>query len=293
MRSKDARLNPQGLARRDKGLMRCILPPFGMTVVSADLSSGEPTCTAHYSQDRNYYDAVFGMVKKEPYYTSDGLLKIGDIYLTTMSVSPLGKKTMLEVFQNTYNGVPFAQKWVEDEEYFTKNVLKKERALHKILALGLSYSMGPKKLVTQARDAGHAIDYPTAKAFYNAYWQLFEKVRFFGKRLEYVFKQKRFLVNQFGYRLVPDAEYKCLNYFIQSSVSGIMHVLCEKFFALAPWCRFITVIHDEVIFECPTPRLAEAKVLMQRAEESLNADLGWSVKVRVGWAEGGNWYEAK
>jgi hypothetical protein len=288
-----ARLNVQGLARRDEGLMRCIGPEPGMTVVSADLGSGEPTCTAHYSTDQNYYDATFGMVGKAPYYTPQGVLKIGDIYLTTMSVSPIGRDTMRQAFNERYGGLTFAEKWLEDEEFFTKKLLKKERQLHKILALGLSYSMGPKKLVAQARNSGHALPYKTAKEFFTAYWTLFKDVKVLGERLQALFKRQGYLVNQFGYRLVPDADYKCLNYFIQSSVSGIMHVLCEKFFALAPWCRFITVIHDEIVFECPTDRLKEAKVLMQDAEKSLNEDLGWTVQVRVGWAEGRDWFEAK
>ncbi len=287
-----AKLNVQGLARRDEGLMRCILPEPGHTVVSADLSSGEPTVTAHYSNDANYYDAAFGYVGKAPEYRGE-LLKVGDIYLTVMSVSPIGADTMRDAFHSTYGGVTFAEKWLENPEYFTKGELKKPRQLHKLLTLGLGYSMGPKKLVIQARDHGFTLPLSTAKAFYAAHWRLFSGVQALGKRLEATYAQRGYLVNDFGYRLKPDAPYKALNYFIQSSVSGIMHVLCEKFFSLCPYARFITVIHDEIVFECPTDRLAEAKVLMQNAESSLNADLGWGVKIRVGWAEGRDWYEAK
>jgi hypothetical protein len=288
-----AKLNVQGLARRDVGLMGTIVPDLGMTVVSCDLSAGEPTCTAHYSQDKNYYDATFGMVGKDPFYTDEGVLKIGDIYLTALSVSPVGGDLMREVFHSTYDGDTFAERWRKDSEFFTKGVLKKARALHKILALGLSYSMGPRKLVKSAYDAGYVLSLKDAKAFYAAYWSLFSGVQAFGKRLERLFAQRGYLVNDFGYRLIPDADYKCLNYFIQSSVSGIMHVLCEKYFSVCDFAQFITVIHDEVIMQIPTEKLELAKDLMKRAEESLNSDLGWSVRIRVGWAEGKNWYEAK
>lgn len=287
-----AKLNVQGLARKDKGFMSCIIPEEGTTLVSADLSAGEPTCTAYYSGDKNYYDATFGMVGQSPYYKGD-ILKIDDIYLTGMSVSPIGGAMLKEIVNSRYGTATFAEKWREDPEYFTKQLLKKERALHKILILGLSYSMGPRKLVKAAYDAGYIISLKTAQEFYKAYWALFSDVWDFGKRLERIFVNKGFLVNDFGYRLIPDAPYKCLNYYIQSSVSGIMNVLNEKFFSLCPFATYITTIHDEVLFEVPTPRLAEAKVLMQAAESSLNQDLAWSVKVRVGWAEGSNWYEAK
>jgi hypothetical protein len=286
------RLNVQGLARRDLGLMRAIVPDEGYTVVSCDLGSGEPTCTAHYSQDKNYYDATFGMVGKDPYYDNE-ILKIDDIYLTVMSVSPIGRDRMAEVFEGRYDGLTFPEMWRKNPEFFTKGLLKKERALHKILTLGLGYSMGPRKLVKSASDAGHVLPLKLAKDFYLVYWALFSDVQSFGKRLERLFARQGYLVNDFGYRLTPDADYKCLNHYIQSSVSGIMHVLCEKFFALCPYARFITIIHDEVIMEIPTHLLAEAKGIMKDAELSLNADLGWSVSIRVGWAEGKNWYEAK
>ena len=85
----DTKLNPQGLARKDRALLSAVLPSPGHTFVSCDLSSGEPTCTAHYSQDKNYHDATFGMVGIPPYYAKD-VLKIDNLYLTVMSVSPHG-----------------------------------------------------------------------------------------------------------------------------------------------------------------------------------------------------------
>ena len=286
-----ARLNVQGLARKDKGLMSAIVADPGMIAVSADLSAGEPTCTAWYSKDQNYYDACFGMVGKAPYYKGQ-ILKIDDIYLTTMAVSPIGQGVMREVYNEKWSGLTFAEQWAKDPEFFTKKVIKRERQLHKILCLAIAYGCGPRKMVKIAYDNGYSLDYKTAKEFYNAYWRLYPRVKAFGDRLEGIYSQRGYLVNDFGYRLVPDQPYKCLNYFIQSTVSGIMHVLCEKFFALCPWAEFLTVIHDEVIIEVPEGRLEDAKVLMKEAEKSLNADLGWTVQVRVGWAAGRDWFAA-
>lgn len=287
-----ASLNVQALARRNPKLMACIKADPGQVFVSVDLSSGEPTCTAHYSKDKNYYDAAFGMVGKDPYYDGD-VLKISDIYLTVLSVSPMGQAAMRKVFEASYDGRTFSEVWREDPDYITKKILKKERALHKTLTLGLGYSMGPKKLVRSAYDGGHDLPLKVAKAFFKAHWDLFNGVAQLGRALQSEYKARGFLVNDFGYRLVPDADYKCLNYFIQSTVSGIMNVLSEKFFTAAPYCQFVTVIHDELIFECPADRQDEARKAMDVACDSLNDDLGWDVRVRTGWAVGADFYEAK
>ncbi len=286
-----ARLNVQGLSRRDPGLMSCILPNPGNIVVSADLSAGEPTIASHFSRDKNYYAATFGMVGKEPYYDGD-VLMIDDIYLMVMSVSPIGKDVMRELFNTQFSGLSFAQQWVANADVI-KGMIKDQRALHKILTLGLGYSMGPKKLVKSAYEKGHVLPLKTAQEFFKAYWTLFAGVKDLGNRLEQKFKRDGYLVNPFGYRLIPDPSYKALNYFIQSSVSGLMHVLCAKFFALCPYAEFVTVIHDELIIEVPEHKQEEAKQLFYQAVDSLNNDLNWSVKIRCGWVTGGNWFTAK
>lgn len=298
--SQRVRLNPQGLARKDKPLMSALVPPPGCVFVSADLSAGEPTCTAHYSQDKNYYDATFGMVGKAPYYTDDGLLKIDNLYYTVMSVSPMGKKLVRELFHSTYNGSSFAERWPANEEYqgkpfqdWLKDQIKAQYAFHKIGTLGMGYSMGPRKFQTAAYDAGHVISFGEAKEFFRVYWALFADIGKFAKRCAHSAKTRGYLVNDFGYRLLPDKDYKAFNYFIQSSVSGIMHVLCNSFFILAAFCTFLLVIHDEVIFSCPKERVEEARAAMKAAEEALNNMLKWRVRVRVGFAVGNNLYEAK
>ena len=283
-----AKLNVQGLSRRDEGLMRCFVPDEGYTAVSCDLSAGEPTATSHFSQDKNYLNASFNMVGKEPYYDRDGVLQIDDIYLMVASVSPLAKDVMKDLFSAN-----FSEQWLDNADVIKKNK-DVNRPLHKALTLGLGYSMGPKKLVDTAFNSGHEISLSTAREFFNAYWKLFADVKKLGERLETQYLKQGYLVNPFGYKLTPDPSYKALNYYIQSTVSGIMHILCEQFFhKRAPWCRFITVIHDEVLFDCPTDRLTEAKQLMIEAETALNTLLGWTVQVRVGWEIGDDWYEAK
>lgn len=159
--------------------------------------------------------------------------------------------------------------------------------------LGLGYGMGAKKLVKQAYDAGEIVSLADAKAFFKVYWEIFSGMHVLGKRLEAQYKRQGYLVNDFGYRLIPREGYKCLNYFIQSSVSGIIAVLFQKFKYLCPWAKFVTVIHDELIYSLPIDRVDEAKALMYRAMASVNDDLKWTVKIRNGWSVGDSLFTAK
>lgn len=293
--TKIRKLPIQALSRKEAGLMSTLVADPGMVFVSVDLVSGEPTVTTHYSQDVLYRYASFDGIGVAPHYAHFNehyVLKIDDIYLMTMSVSPFGKQRMQEAFNAKYDGLTFAEQWLKDSEVI-KKVLKKERQLHKILALGLSYSMGPKKLVQTAYENGYVISFADAKKFFKLYWSLFDRVAQFGKLLQVEYKIKGFIVNQFGYRLVPEKEHTCLNYTIQSSVSGLINLISYTFFQLAPWVELVSVIHDELLLQVNADRIDEAKQCMEDAVAYVNKILNWSVNVRTGWVVGSNLYTAK
>lgn len=291
-KKKVYRLNVQGLARRDKGLMSCILDQPGHTTVSIDLSAGEPTVTAHFTGDANYKYATFDGVGKAPHYV-DSLLMVDDVYIMTASQSPIGSEKIKDAFYNKkFGGRTFAEQWLVDSEV-VKSALKETRTVHKILALALSYGMGPKKMVTSMYEKGYHLSFKDAKLFYDIYWNnTFPGIKRFSETMTARVMHAGYVVNPFGYRLTPEPR-NAFNAFIQSSVSGIMHVYTIKLFTAAPWARFITCIHDELLVSVPTERLEEFKHLRQLACDSLNDDLRWTTKVRVGWATGLNWYDAK
>lgn len=284
------RLNVQGLARRDKGLLSCITPDKGWTTISIDLAAGEPSCTSHFSQDKNYMHACFDGVGKAPYYQGS-VLMIDDIYLMTMSVSPIGKDKMRAAFEQRWPAGSFQDQWLADAEHI-KSALKKDRQIHKILALGLGYGMGAKKMSVSMYNVGFLLAQKDAKAFHTAYWQLFAGVKRLSDKLAARIEEDGYIVNPFGYRLTPDPR-RAFNYFIQSSVSGIMHVFTAKLMAAAPWCRFVTVIHDELLIDVPTERLEEFKRAKELATDSLNEDLKWTVAIRTGFVSGDSWFTAK
>lgn len=271
--------------------MACIVPDDGYRTVSLDLSAGEPSVTAHYSQDMRYRYATFDGVGQAPSYRN-GVLYIDDIYLMVMSVSPLGREAMARAFkEQAFGGVSFVDQWLKDPEV-VKSFFKKERQLHKMLALALGYGMGPTKMIKQAFDNGYIMDMKTARAFYQAYWELFSGVRALADRLARQIKSKGFIVNEFGYRMTPPP-HKGFNYLIQSTVSGIMHAFVAKLMAIAPYARFSTIIHDELVADVPECRVLEFRKAKEEATDSLNHDLGWTVAIRTGFAVGQNWFEAK
>ena len=295
--AKRINLNPHGMSRKSKGLMGAIKFDEGYTGVSADLTAGEPTCTAHYSKDENYYQACFGMIGKKPYYTPSGLLMLDDIYLMAASQSKImnAKERIKEAFHSTYDGGTFADLWVESEEkkeWLAKKVLGEIRPPFKAMALGIGYSMGPKKLVITAFENGSTISLKEAKEFINLYWATFPKVKRLADMLTYQFKKKGYLVNEFGYRMTPDSDHKCFNSFIQSTVSGIVNAISAKFFNGIDYAEYILPIHDEVLFQVKNGWMGDAHGRWNDCVGSLNQELNWSVQIRTGWATGLSWYEA-
>ncbi len=285
-KEKRARLNVQALARRDRRLVGCIHASTDTDIISIDLAAGEPSVTTHFSQDKNYRWATFDGVGKAPFY--DGrVLMIDDIYLMCMSVSPMGAGIIRKEFDTTN----FADIWLSDPESI-KSKLKKERQFHKILALGLGYGMGPRKMVNAAYDAGYLLSFSEAKEFHKAYWNLFHGVRVLSDKLAAQVERDGFIVNPFGYRGVPEPR-KAFNFFIQSSVSGIMHVFLAILAAKAPYMHLLTVIHDELLVEVPKDLLETFRKDKEAATKELNAQLGWSVDIRTGFAVGATWYDAK
>lgn len=293
VKSSSVRLNPQGLSRKYKPLMECIVADEGKSFVSIDLSAGEPSILAHYSKDPNYYAATFGMVGKKPYIDDSGILQISDIYLMGASVSPTGRG----IIRQEYEKGAF-DNWVEDEDSVKdKQPIKGVRKDHKAQILGMGYEMGPTKMVTQAHDAGQIVTLADAAAFHKAYWtELFPVIQKTKDILASQFKKQGYLVNRFGFLLRPDSPHKCLNYFIQSSVSGLMYALWVLIVKNTPDHLELLlegIIHDEFVIQVLDSDLQEMKQVIDDSVDELNAWLKWSVAIRTGWVVGKNFFEAK
>lgn len=293
MRDKRPRLNQQGLSRRSKSFMSCLLASPGHKIISCDVSSGEPSVIANYSQDPNYMQAVHGMVGKTPYYNEDHRLIIDDPYITTASVFPLWAKIVFDAFNSTYEGKRFCDMWVEDQSKVLVGPLKDTRIISKSNSLGILYGMGPKKMVEQIAGAGLELTLKQAKDFRELFYRIYPNIKKLSNKLETLNNYQGFIQNEFGYVVYPSKPHKVLNAVIQSTVSGIIAFLVKLFIEPNPWIKFISIIHDEILFEVEEYRINEARKTFYTSVDTLNKELNWTIPLRFGWVEGSNFYEAK
>ncbi len=101
------------------------------------------------------------------------------------------------------------------------------------------------------------------------------------------------IINKSGTETVASGEYLQAVEYENIAVSGIINCLCYKFFSVYPSAQFVTVIHDELIMQVPDHQLTTAKIALDQCVDSLNDELGWTTKIRCGWAPGKTLYEAK
>ncbi len=302
--------NLPALSRKDKSFMGCFLPDPGCAFISQDVIALEPTITAELSGDKRYLYATYNGIGKRPYYDDDGWLMIDDIYLMSASRFPSTKNVLWQIFHTGKfskvnkdwqykiggEGESFADVWLrlsDVEKDGIKDALKGPvRNFAKVACLGIGYGMGARKFRTTSEEAGTPIDHATAKGTINAYWDGYSGLKALRDTLSWTVKREGAIVNPFGYRCTPE-DYKAFNAYIQSSASGVLDVFILKLFSEAPWLKFVALIHDEVIYQCPLDRVEEARQVALQCEKSLNDDLGWSVPIRIGFKLANTFAEIK
>jgi DNA polymerase I-like protein with 3'-5' exonuclease and polymerase domains len=287
---REVNLNYQGLSRRNKSQQTCLLADTGNTLVFSDCDSAEPTVLAHYSQDPNYLAATVRMKGKVPYYNRDGLLVISDPYLMAGSRFNKWSSEIREVFEADYSGVKGFEMWVTKKSLITDDLLKDIRPKLKTLGLGTVYGLGPTNMVLFAAQNQFEMSKVEAKTFHTIFWDTFKYAKVLEKKLVVQYNSLGYIQNDFGYCLYPNKPHKVLNSLIQSSVSGIVDLLCFIFFKKCKYAKFQGILHDEIIFQAPTELLAEAKKLYYESVDELNKMLKWTVKVNFGWKESQTYY---
>lgn len=306
--ARDAKLNIQGIARRCEGLVSCILPQPGNVFIGMDLSAGEPTATAHYSQDKMYRYATLDGIGKAPYF-DNGILMIDDIYLMVMSQTPVGAPLIKEAWNKDWDGKTFVEQWLEKPKVI-KSHYDDMRQVHKMWTLAWLYLMGAEKMQQQTADQfGINMSVKECKEAIQNFWSVFTGVKALVRKCSGKASEKGYIVNDFGYRITfnrnasrdeslpRDNCHKACNYLIQSTVSGIMHVYTKFLFeeAADDWLdiKYVTCIHDEVVVECPVEDVALFQAAQDRAVKRLNDFLNWSVPIRVGFTVGETFYDIK
>lgn len=281
-KGKRGGLNLPAMSRKEGRFMSCIQADEDHLFVSQDVVSLEPTITSEMSQDPLYMYATVTGIGQRPKYVG-GILMIDDIYLMSASIFPTTTSLMYDIFHDHKmpTGLGFADQWLLDSEVckdYCKNLV---RNYSKVACLGIGYGMGHVKFYDTANESGMPISKKEAKGTIAAYWETYKNLAALRDGLAGTVRKTGFVVNPFGYRCTPEP-HKAFNAFIQSSASGVLDVYCLKLFHAAPWLKFVTLIHDEVIFMCPKNRVQEMQRVSDECIESLNQDLKWSVPIRFG-----------
>ncbi len=279
-------LNIQAISRRDKNLMSALLPPEGEVFISSDASSGEPRVITQLTKDKNYRAFTYDMVGKAPYYRGQ-ILMIGDIYLALAAVMP----GTAEVIRARFNEGVF-DKWVSDKDYVL-SVVKKQRTIAKPAELGLSYGMQGKKLARNLTESGHDTTEEEGYAIQRQRELLYPDIMRKAKQLAVAAEKQGCIYSLFGFRVGGVPGRKAFNATIQSSLNGVMALYLQYWLEEAPFLKFVTIIHDELIMSCPIPLVEDARRAKEIAQNRVNEVLCWDVTMDFGFVTGANLYEAK
>lgn len=289
----DGGVNIQGVSRKEKGIMGAMVADDGYVFVEQDLVSGEPTLITHYSQDPFYrYTNIDGRGKRP--FVKDGLLYIDDPYIAFGWVCDLYSEELKKAWNEGFDGVSFADQWLTDAEV-VKAKLKKWRSLWKMLVLALGYSMQSKKLQFQVKvQFGITLTDEKAKEVFDAYWKMFALVKKAsdGKKTE--FKRSGGMIpTPFGFLAWPKAGHAAFNQYIQAQISSIVTIIAREVMLRCSYARYVTVIHDAVIWMIPLDKVDAFKVILDTVNGWLNNYLQWTVDISTGFAVGKTWADLK
>lgn len=285
------RLNSQGLSRKQERLVKCIVADDGHLLVGQDIESAEPSIMAHFSQDTNYLYATRDGIGKDPYWNGN-LLMCDDVYIMFASSYPHGHKPIKDLWNKDKDY--FISQWHKDKEVITKGPLKSTRVPAKGSALGFGYGLGAKKNIIDTYEKfGIILSEADSKAMHDSFWKkTFPGLGDLKRKKTNLAKKQKYLYDPFGFRLNP-LPFKALNYFIQSTVNGLIKLFWYFMKQQAPWIKFVSLIHDELLYSIPINKLEETRNASDKSLTLLNQHLDWSVPIRFGFNSGENFYDIK
>jgi DNA polymerase-1 len=241
------------VGRRIRG---AFIAPKGSRIVSADYSQIELRVLAHLSKDEQLLEA---------FRTGE------DVHVRTASL----------VF-----GVPADQ------------VTREMRGRAKTINFGVIYGMGDSALAKQT-----GVTRQEGARFIEAYFERYSGVARFmqqtieaagrGEAVRTLLGRRRFLPNLHSANrgLRMEAERIAKNTPIQGTAADILKVAMVKLGAgdVVPGARMILTVHDELVFEVPEARVAEAS---ERLREAMGSAVKLDVPLLVDVGSGATWNDA-
>lgn len=283
--AKVRRLNVQGLAVKSELLVGCIKADPGKLLISRDILAAEPLITSLLSGCPFYTYATFTGIGKKPFY-QNGRLMISDLYLMFGSVNPLTKDRVKQLFD--------PEEWMRDPES-VKTKLKSERKLNKLVCLASAYGVGKKTLQMHLLSEGFKVPLDKVAEILAEFWNLFSKIKQTINKFSRQFDKQGYLINLFGFRVIPRKSQDALNSLNQSSVTGLMNLYTKMIFEQNTGINqeFKTIIHDCLIVQVPEENVDKANQAAETVLEELNKELDWGLPVRVDYHCGKTFYDLK
>lgn len=267
----------------------------GWILFSADFKALEPTLLACLSNDPVLKYITFEGEGKEPFIKND-ILYIDDTYISSAYSAPFMKSEIEKIDLTN---------WVNDPEHEKKKV-KVTRSISKTIVLSTIYGAGSLKVQGKIReDMRITVPIKNIEVFQDAYWNTFIEAAYYKRQLENEARQNGYLINIGGYPLIfynrvggaIQGTHKSLNRMIQSSAAVVMKLLLS--------CLYSRIKNDRNIFpqvcdwhdafhgKCKIDYIERTKYLLNESLAELNDILNLSLKFRLDFNYGKNFYEAK
>ncbi len=238
-------------------MRRAFIPKEGWLFLSADYSQIDLRVLAHYAEDQTLIEAF---------------RRGEDIH----------RRTAAEIF-----GIP------------PELVTPEMRRMAKTINFGIVYGMSPYGLAKELK-----ISHKEAKAFIERYFARYPGVKAYMEKIVIEAREKGYVKTLFGRkRPLPDirspnraarefAERTAINTPIQGTAADIIKLaMIEIDRALSTKrARMLLQVHDELLFEVPPDELEEICDLVREKMEGI---VRLKVPLKVNWATGKNWAEAK
>lgn len=271
-----------GQCPKTKDVMKLLHAPAGKVWVDIDFSALEPMVTTEASQDPSML-LLYGPDAKK-----------NDLYLFVAAQIDSLSGPILACGYDPYNPT-------DETVARAKKECKRQRSLAKIVCLAAAYGAGVRKIMQILEEDNIFLSYEEVEEIHSGYWEIFARVRDFGRSLEYEWKrQGGYILNGFGRPMAIPHDYRkdMLNRFVQSTGHDILlryvHILTDLLDARGiDWQPNIIDFHDSTSVEV-APEDAEIVVeLMHEAMYHTNEQLGCTVKFRGDPEIGRNLAETK
>lgn len=268
----------------------------GWVAFACDFASLEPTILACLSDDPVLKYTTFEGEGKRP-FVQDGILFIDDNYISAAYSAPFMRPDIEDNldFDN----------WVINPDAEKKKI-KLIRGIAKTTVLSTNYGASALKVQGKIReDMKITVPLQNIKIFQEAYWNTFIMASQYKRSIETEAQRKGYLINIGGYPItfydrpggVIQGTHKALNSMIQSSAAVVMKLFLFFYYKLVRNKNYIRPQvadwHDAHWGKCRIEAIEEVKFIVKEALAEVNKTLNLSLKFRMDFNYGVNFYQAK